>query len=105
MDQVITSTSNGFRISNVYLVQINILDKITKIINVTEANLNGADMLIGMDVIGDGDFAISTDLESGYMYLSYQVPSRGKIDFVEKSNQREKQKRAKLRKKNRRKKK
>lgn len=62
-------------------------------------------MLIGMDVIGDGDFAISTDPKSGDMYLSYRVPSQGKIDFVERSNQLKNQARANLRKKNRKKKK
>lgn len=105
IDQVETGTANGVCIFNVYLVQIVILDRITKVVRVTEANLRGADMLIGMDIIGDGDFAISTDTKTGDMYLSYQVPSQGKIDFVEKSNQRNKQHRATLRKKNRKKKK
>lgn len=105
IDQVMTSTANGMRVSNVYLIQITILDRIMKVINVTEASLNNADMLIGMDVIGDGDFAISTDRKSGDMFLSYQVPSQGKIDFVERSNQRKKQTRVTARKKNRKKKK
>lgn len=105
IDQVITSTANGIRTSNVYLIRIKILNRIVKVIRVTEAVLNNADMLIGMDIIGDGDFAISTDPKSGDMYLSYRIPSQGKIDFVEKSEQRKKQIRATMKKKNRKKKK
>ncbi len=81
-----TSTANGVRQCNVYLIEMRILGDIVKVVNVTEADLNGADALIGMDIIGDGDFAISTDTKTGDMNVSYRTPSQGKIDFVEMAN-------------------
>lgn len=46
----------------------------------------GGDILIGMDVIGVGDFAI-TNL-SGLTVFSFRVPSARKIDFVIEHNER-----------------
>lgn len=40
---------------------------------------SGIDLLIGLDVIGMCDFAISSDNE--YLYMSIRYPSKGLIDF------------------------
>lgn len=48
-------------------------------IPVTEGCLNGADMLIGMDIIGLGDFAI-THKNMGTVF-SFQIPSTHEYDF------------------------
>jgi hypothetical protein len=44
-------------------------------------SLPGADLLIGMDIIGAGDFALS--LESGNTVFSFRFPSAISIDFVQ----------------------
>lgn len=76
---------------------MNILGDITKVLQVTEAKLSGLDVLIGMDVIGDGDFAISHNHKTNDTILSYRTPSVGKIDFVEqaKANRSERRKNSK----------
>jgi hypothetical protein len=50
-------------------------------IRVTQGDLTGADMLIGMDVIGVGDFAVTQP--NGRTKFSFRVPSQADIDFVE----------------------
>jgi hypothetical protein len=47
---------------------------------VTKANLTGADILIGMDIIGEGDFAVTS--KDGNTVFSFRVPSVECIDFV-----------------------
>ena len=46
--------------------------------------LEGCDILIGMDVINLGDFAVTHD--EGNTIMSYSMPPHKKIDFVERSN-------------------
>ena len=70
--------------SNVYLINI-YLPNGAKIVNVKvcEGTPNSCDMLIGMDVISLGDFAI-TNLDKNTMF-SFRMPSMTKIDFVKHS--------------------
>jgi len=49
-------------------------------VTVSECNLLGSDVLIGMDIIGNGDFAV-TNLD-GKTVFSFRLPSRERIDFV-----------------------
>jgi uncharacterized protein YchJ len=53
-------------------------------VTVTEGALNGADMLIGMDIITQGDFAITH--KDGKTTFSFQMPSTHYIDFVKESH-------------------
>ncbi len=54
-------------------------------VRVTEATItDGIDMLIGMDLIGEGDFAVTTS--DGKTTLTYCHPSRRQLDFVEETN-------------------
>ena len=46
-----------------------------------EKNIQGADVLIGMDVINCGDFAISN--LDGKTSFSFRMPSLERIDFAE----------------------
>ncbi|MBR0403214.1 retroviral-like aspartic protease family protein [Candidatus Saccharibacteria bacterium] len=62
---------NGTIICNVYKIIINIANRIKKVINVTEAELGNIDVLIGMDIIGDGDFTITGDYPN--RLLSYST--------------------------------
>jgi hypothetical protein len=55
-------------------------------LNVTEGKMTGFDVLIGMDIIGSGDFAVSTN-DEGNTFISYRIPTQGKvIDFVTQEN-------------------
>jgi len=49
-------------------------------IRVTQAVLFDADVLIGMDVIGNGDFAVTN--HQGKTHMSFRMPSVECIDFV-----------------------
>ena len=50
-------------------------------VRVTKANLStGVEVLIGMDIIGTGDFAVSNF--DGLTKFSFRVPSLEHIDFV-----------------------
>lgn len=40
----------------------------------------GVDVLIGMDIIGSGDFAVS--MHDGKTHMSFRTPPSKKIDFV-----------------------
>lgn len=50
-------------------------------ITVTQATLTSADVLIGMDIISQGDFAITN--VNGKTTFSFRVPSIETIDYVE----------------------
>ena len=49
-------------------------------IRVTEGVLKGCDVLIGMDIINMGDFAVTN--RAGQTTFSFQMPSINQIDFV-----------------------
>lgn len=50
---------------------------------VMQGELTGCDMLIGMDVISQGDFAVTN--YNGKTTYSFRIPSCGDIDFVNNS--------------------
>ena len=78
-------TASGKDLSNIYRLSIYLPNKVCfPIVRVTEGNIAGADMLIGMDIIGSGDFVVT-----GYKNkttFSYRIPSMAKIDFVKDIN-------------------
>jgi len=55
-------------------------------VRVTEGILSGCDVLIGMDIISRGDFAITAS--KGKTKFSFQLPSTHDIDFVKEYNTR-----------------
>ena len=72
----------GERSANVYLVNLYLPNRVGIIgLPVTDAVLTDEDVLIGMDVISLGDFSISNT--EGQTCLSFQYPSRLRIDFVD----------------------
>ena len=79
----VVKTANGDRISNVYLTGILLPNNIGfSQVHVTEGTISdGFDVLIGMDIIGAGDFAVSQN--NGKTNMSYRVPSVECIDFVQ----------------------
>jgi hypothetical protein len=54
-------------------------------IRVTDGDIFGCDVLIGMDIIGAGDFSITN--VNGITVMSFRLPSIKEIDYVEEANQ------------------
>lgn len=81
IDQVINHTANGERIADVYLVDLILPnDEIGfHSLRVTDADMTSTDVLIGMDIICSGDFAISN--KNDKTIFSYQYPSTHTTDF------------------------
>jgi len=77
------TTLNGIfgktEISNMYTLNMYLPNKDKHNIIVTEAHPKGCDMLIGMDIISKGDFAIS--FFENKTTFSFRYPSIEKIDF------------------------
>jgi predicted aspartyl protease len=80
--KVLISTPSGTDVpSNVYYVNLHLPNKVViSEIRVVEGIPNNCDMLIGMDVICLGDFAVTN--YNGKTVFSFRMPSREKIDFV-----------------------
>ena len=76
---------NGTSLScktKIYEIILLLAEKQLISLQVTESSQIGdsvIDLLIGLDVIGMCDFAISSDNE--YLYMSVRFPSKGLIDF------------------------
>lgn len=78
-------TASGIDICNVYLVSIRLPNNVCfTSVRVTEGKIGGADLLIGMDLIGKGDFAV-TNIDDKTVF-SYRHPSMARIDFVQEAN-------------------
>jgi hypothetical protein len=76
--------ANGEAIVNTYSISIALPNGLTfPTVRVTEGCLNGTKVLIGMDIISIGDFAVTC--AGGKTKFSFQVPSTHDIDFVMKS--------------------
>ena len=90
IDKVPVETANGTRLSNVYLVNIILPSNVGfKTLRVTEGDIAGADVLIGMDIICLGDFSITHEDEGkGGLVMSYRTPPNTDrtIDFVKEIN-------------------
>ncbi|GBE04939.1 hypothetical protein BMS3Abin10_00558 [bacterium BMS3Abin10] len=73
--------ADGVSTKPVYLVNIYLPNKVNFFhVRATEGDLTGCDVLIGMDVINTGDFAV-TNLD-GKTTFSFRFPSVERIDFV-----------------------
>ncbi len=80
IQKVPASTPSGSHIADVYKVNLYLPNKVKlsdiKVLSGVPAN---CDMLIGMDVIGLGDFAVSN--YGGKTTFSFRLPSCAEIDF------------------------
>ena len=78
----------GGRIENapVYLVNITLLNRVEVVgVQVTGLQLPpNFDVLIGMDIINTGDFAVTNS--GGKTTFSFRVPAKAEIDFVVEDN-------------------
>lgn len=70
--------------AEVYMTSIFLPNKVCMPnVRVTKGNIKGHDMLIGMDIINQGDFAVSN--HNGKTTFSFRMPSCAEIDFIDKS--------------------
>lgn len=80
--------ANGEAVVNKYLVNIVLPNNfMIPMVTVTEGKLQGTNMLIGMDIIGLGDFVI-THKNNGTIF-SFQMPSTHDLDFAAELNQKQ----------------
>lgn len=81
-----SNTANGQRIVNVYLIDLYLPNNVViGGVRATEFTaVEGSDLLIGMDVIGMGDLAISNYM--GKTCFSFRVPSIACTDYVQQIN-------------------
>ena len=71
----------GVEQAETYLVNIALPDMVlVPVIRVIKGDLSGGDILIGMDIINRGDFAVSNF--NGITKFSFRIPSQGHIEFV-----------------------
>ncbi len=72
--------------ANTFLVNIYLPNHVCIMgVRVSEGAISGADVLIGMDIIAQGDFAISN--YGGKTSWTFRVPSVEEIDFVKEINE------------------
>lgn len=72
---------SGPQRSNQYLVNIWLPNKtVISNVRVTKASITSADVIIGMDIIGSGDFAVTN--VNNQTVFSFRSPSVERIDFV-----------------------
>lgn len=79
------NTCGGIRRAEQYLINIVLRNNVgLSELLVTEAEIHGADVLIGMDIISLGDFAVTHP--DSKTCLSFRLPSVADIDFVAETN-------------------
>lgn len=73
-------------IVNTYLVNLYLPNRVNMIgVRVSEGSVLGGDVLLGMDIIGLGDFAVTN--RDGLTCMSFRFPSVTTIDFVAEINE------------------
>ena len=78
---------HGVDNADVFLVNIYLPNRVAfGAVRVTKGRLTGAQILIGMDLINQGDFAVTNF--QGLTKFSFRVPSMRHIDFVQEHNAR-----------------
>ena len=81
VSKVTVSHADGQSMVNVYDISLALPNKtFFQFVRVTECTLSGFDLLIGMDVISEGDFSISN--KDGKTTFSFRIPSYKETDFV-----------------------
>lgn len=82
--------AQGSGLTNEYLVNVALPSGvIIPGVRVTEGVLASCDVLIGMDIIAMGDFAVTNVNAQGGTTLSFCIPSVDEIDFVPRSREEE----------------
>lgn len=78
-------TASGLDDAETYLVNVGLPNGIGfQMLKVTKGNLGvSTDVLIGMDIISQGDFSITNQ---GNTVFSFRIPSAHTVDFVKEHN-------------------
>jgi predicted aspartyl protease len=72
---------HGDKPSEIFIVNVELPNAVGfHSVQVTKGEIRGADMLIGMDIISTGDFAVTN--KNGQTIFSFRCPSMEHIDFV-----------------------
>ena len=72
---------SGEHLADTYVASILLSDVVCfTAVTVTKGDFSGADVLIGMDIIGLGDFAVTN--KDGRTSFMFRYPSVGGLDFV-----------------------
>lgn len=79
-------TAGGQALASTYLINIYLPNAVAFFgLNVAEVQLLGnEDILIGMDIIGNGDFSVTNC--NGKTCMSFRLPSQKRIDYVSETN-------------------
>ena len=81
MDETDNYTANGVRKAGIYLVNIYLPHRVAVSgVRVIDGDIFGTDVLIGMDIISQGDFAVTN--RDGETWMTFQIPSSHRFDFV-----------------------
>jgi len=73
---------HGAEMAEVYLISLKLPNNVDFVpLRVTGGKFIGGDVLIGMDIINQGDFAVSN--YSGLTVFTFRHPSEARIDFVQ----------------------
>ncbi len=81
VNQIDVETAKGSMRANTYLVNIYLPNTVAVAgLEVSESILNGCDILVGMDIIGMEDFAVTQN--SGRSVMTFQMPSTHCTDYV-----------------------
>lgn len=83
----IISTPTGTKEVDTYCIDVHLPNGVNfdgLIVTESEIGTQGLGLLIGMDIIGSGDFAV-TNL-NGNTIFTYRYPASGVIDFVKEAN-------------------
>ncbi len=85
------NTAGGLKTQNVYLVNVYLPNKlvipfvnVTEITDLSQDTNDKLEVLIGMDIINQGDFSITN--KNNQTWLSFRIPSMAQIDFVDEYN-------------------
>jgi predicted aspartyl protease len=81
---VMAEHAQGRQPTNVYLANILLPSGVGfSSLRVIEGKFSGADLLIGMDIISRGDFAVTN--KDGDTTFTFRIPSADRIDFAKKA--------------------
>ena len=81
IDRMVCHTLAGSREADVYLANFKLPNRVViPVLRVVVGADFGADVLIGMDVIGLGDFAVTTKNDD--TWLTFSLPPHRRLDFT-----------------------
>lgn len=80
IDRTVNHTVGGTKATDVYLANVRLPNQVViPVLRVVEGEIFEADVLIGMDVIGLGDFAVTN--KSNDTWMTFCLPATRRLDF------------------------